>query len=380
MEDKNKILLDWIENYENWDYEKALSLFDKALSLNTKNIPALFYKWNTLWALWNFNAAIEYFNSVLKIEPDNKKVINAKEVFSNLSKNSTNTSAEMTFMKAPMPSNASMDTQKIEEEFWIKEKQALSEVSKKWFKTKKIKNIPNESLNENDNILEFLKKNEIKNFFESKKDSNWEINNVEINISKNIFDEERLKELLSIWDTNTLIDFLSKMKLRNSFIEYLADSNILAPRKYNTITSQINDINAEYWLAYLMFNLWEIKYNEILSHINNWIKFTQVDLGKNKDYNINTWETERLSIIKESLRFIISIFSFEKAFSSEKNKLKFFHYLFTFIGFLALLILVWYWIRNAEIKADIKNTTTKEVTNGKEVIQYQRNSNIIVNQ
>jgi len=52
-----------------------------------------------------------------------------------------------------------------------------------------------------------------------------------------------------------LKDFFKKVRLRNSVLDYLADNNILPPRKYNTITSQIQNINAEFALAYLMFNI-----------------------------------------------------------------------------------------------------------------------------
>ncbi|MCZ6583249.1 MAG: tetratricopeptide repeat protein, partial [Thaumarchaeota archaeon] len=53
-----------------FNYEEAITFFDKALELEPNNVEALYQKANTLSALEKYNEAIEHYEKVLNIEPD----------------------------------------------------------------------------------------------------------------------------------------------------------------------------------------------------------------------------------------------------------------------------------------------------------------------
>ena len=55
-----------------FNYEEAITFFDKALELEPNNVEALYQKANAFSALEKYNEAIEYYEKVLNIEPDNQ--------------------------------------------------------------------------------------------------------------------------------------------------------------------------------------------------------------------------------------------------------------------------------------------------------------------
>jgi len=55
-----------------FNYEEAITFFDKALELEPNNVEALYQKANALSALEKYDEAIEYYEKVLNIEPDNQ--------------------------------------------------------------------------------------------------------------------------------------------------------------------------------------------------------------------------------------------------------------------------------------------------------------------
>jgi len=58
-----------------FNYEEAITFFDKALELEPNNVEALYQKANAFSALEKYNEAIEYYEKVLNIEPENQNAI-----------------------------------------------------------------------------------------------------------------------------------------------------------------------------------------------------------------------------------------------------------------------------------------------------------------
>jgi len=58
-----------------FNYEEAITFFDKALELEPNNVEALYQKANAFSALEKYNEAIEYYEKVLNIEPQNENAI-----------------------------------------------------------------------------------------------------------------------------------------------------------------------------------------------------------------------------------------------------------------------------------------------------------------
>lgn len=372
----NKHLVDWIKLYNDWEYEKALVVFNDVLSEEFGDLMTLFYKWNTYWALWNFSEAIHCFDAVLEKEPLNEKAKKAKEIFENMSKNTFSQEISDTWcmnytesevskeecsysdiprMSAPMSPAPMVHAESEKPWFWWAVRKNISK-SKSIDQTPSEKSSKKDSAPKKDAFYEFLKSSEAKNFFDSKKWKTDDIKKVIDNFGTNELDKEKIALLIKDQNEAALKDFIKNVKLRNSILEYLADTNILAPRKYNTITSQIVSINAEFWLAYLMFNLSEDKYNEIL--ITLWEKSLTIKSPNITPSNHTKETSEKIWILKVITSFFISIFWFEKSFANENNKLRYFKYLFVFLGFLSVLVLMGYGIKNNMFKADIKATRT----------------------
>ena len=55
-----------------FNYEEAMTFFDKALELEPNNVAALYQKANALSALEKYDEAIQYYEKVLNIEPENQ--------------------------------------------------------------------------------------------------------------------------------------------------------------------------------------------------------------------------------------------------------------------------------------------------------------------
>ena len=58
-----------------YEHEKALIWFKKTLSINPKNVQALKLKGDLLLELERYNEAIKTLNATLKVDPNNKEVL-----------------------------------------------------------------------------------------------------------------------------------------------------------------------------------------------------------------------------------------------------------------------------------------------------------------
>jgi len=58
-----------------FNYEEAMTFFDKALELEPNSVEALYQKANALSALEKYNEAIEYYEKVLNIDPENQNAV-----------------------------------------------------------------------------------------------------------------------------------------------------------------------------------------------------------------------------------------------------------------------------------------------------------------
>jgi len=58
-----------------FNYEEAITFFDKVLEVEPNNVEALYQKANALSKLEKYDEAIEYYEKVLNIEPENENVI-----------------------------------------------------------------------------------------------------------------------------------------------------------------------------------------------------------------------------------------------------------------------------------------------------------------
>ncbi len=355
METKKTMILDWIKAYNEWEYEKALLLLDDMISTAKDDVLALFYRWNTLWALGRFDDAIKEFENIIKKDPKNDKALKAKEIYENI-RNAEAVSywcqeiAESTSddilgsfeqedvspppMAAPAPISSMPGS-------WISYKKASKPSSEPYVERKESK------ICKDTWFYDFLKSSEAKKFFTKMK---WsaDVSNIIENFWANELDKVKMLEYIKSKDEKWLTEIIKNIKLRNKIIDYLADSNILPPRKYNTIISQINNINADFWLAFIMFNLWEEKYNEIL--VSLWERIWKI--SEKTDTKDST--SEKIWLAKIIANFFLQIFAFEKSFANENNKLRYFRYLFVLFWFLSVLVLIGYWMKNDYFKTNIK--------------------------
>ncbi|EKE29633.1 MAG: hypothetical protein ACD_2C00131G0003 [uncultured bacterium (gcode 4)] len=338
--DKGKVI-DWISLYNEWEYEKAIVQFQGAIDAEEVDELAMFYLWNTFWALWKFEKAISIFTEILAFDSKNEKVLKAKEIFENLKKNSKESfsygeasSAESAQSFPAAEFNPKTSSKK---DIPVPPSSAVYEESVEEINPKE-KDI---------NVYGFLKSNEAEKFLATDGARNMNIKNIIDNIWTNSFDKDEILCLIRKGNEDDLMRFIKCVKLRNSILDHLADSNVLPPRKYNTIITQIVNINAEFWLAFLMFNLWEHKYNDIIS------KLWKAPIAGWSDMK-DPIEPTKIWIIKVVSNFLIWIFSFEKAFENENNKLRYFKYLFIFLWFVWVLILVGYWFKTWVFSVDVR--------------------------
>ena len=350
METAKWKVLDWISLYNEWEYEKAIKLFQDVLKEKNIDELAMFYLWNTFWALWKFNKAIEVFDEILNFDSGNEKVLKAKEIFENLEKNSW----DSLVVSQPRKQDAwefnfpSVELVGAQEE--LKKQISVRNPSVQKKKKGSDKYIHSleiyEKATNETNIYDFLKSSEAEKFLATSEAKN--IKNIIDNIWTNPFDKAEILNHIRAGNNENLIRFIKSIRLRNSILDYLADFNVIPPKKYITISTQIVNINADFWLAFLMFNLWEHKYNEIIMKL--W-KSPINDLEIKKDI---TWEPVKIWILKVLSNFFMGIFSFEKAFENENNKLKYFQYLFIFLWFVWVLILLGYWFKMWAFNVDIR--------------------------
>ena len=343
----------WKEYFELWEYEKALDFFWSFIQKDNSNPEILIYKWKILWALEKYSQALDCIKEALKIDPKNDEAKMLNDIFEDISENSktdfesfgglpeSETEIQNEFEmqdvstpRAPAPSPAPAQASQLqapatETSSSISSPQSHEETRKEsvwWSITVESKKAP---LVENDieSIIQYYNCNK--------------------------FDIKKFEKLSG---TNELFfEFLEKVKLRFEILEHLADSNILPPRKYNTIISQINNTDAEFWIPYLSFNIWESKFNEILKKL--WkpikeIKYTDLSSTKKVIETIS----EKVSLLKVATKFFVKLFSFEKSFQDEKHKLQYFKYLFIFLWFIAVLVFAFSTLKNISINADIKST------------------------
>ncbi len=332
MQQNNSLFLTGVEFYNAGEYEKALGIFDSFSSESPTYSEVLLHKWNTLGALGRFSEAIDSFSAIINADSSNKMAKKAKEIFETIAHHSESHrnslwSAPMAAMpKKTMATNMDDVMPKDQSSGWVP-----------------IENTPT-------NILESP---ETQIFFQKKELKRLNVPKIINNSLTNRYDKDAIINYIQNGDSFGLAWFIRSVILRNTILLYLADSNILPPRKYNTISSQIENINAEFALAFLAFNIGEQKYNEVLIHL--WEKPNNITkLNPEKIVE----KSEKIGILTVILNFLLSLFSFEKSFSSEDNKLRFFKYLFLFFGFLGMLTLVWYGIKNDLFKVDIKATRT----------------------
>lgn len=61
----------WNALANKWDYEWAISMYDKVLELNPKFAEAYYNKWVTLYDKWDYEWAIYMYDEALKLNPKN---------------------------------------------------------------------------------------------------------------------------------------------------------------------------------------------------------------------------------------------------------------------------------------------------------------------
>ena len=356
MQQNHSLFSKGVELYNVGEYEKALNIFDSFSPWSGNDSDILLHKWNTLGALGRFSEAIDSFDAIIKSDATNLLAKKAKEIFETIAKHSrgkTISSKQILPLPIPMAETDKKTYQK--KPAFIKEDK--QEITRSYGESQENMDMacgsypasawsdggPYDSLRSQEARI-FFKKNELKN----------------LNIPKiiddpltNTYDRDTIMDHIKKNDSFGLAGFVKNVILRNTILAYLADSNILPPRKYNTIISQIENINAEFALAFLMFNIGEEKYHEILVQL--WEKSHAIEKTSPEKA---AEKSEKVGILTLVLSFFLWIFSFEKAFANENNKLRYFKYLFVFLGFLGMLTLVWYGIKNDLFKVDIKATRT----------------------
>ena len=336
MQQNNSLFLSGVEYYNAWEYEKALSIFDSFVWASPSDSEILLHKWNTLGALGRFSEAINSFNTIIRADSSNEMAKKAKEIFETIAHHSENS----------------------RDSLWC---ESIPVISKKSTKSVMGGIIPDSEPSGwaliKDAPYDIFHSPETQVFFQRDELKRLNITKIIDDSLVNTYDQDTIIQFIQKRDSFGLAWFIKNVILRNTILLYLEDSNVLAPRKYNTIRSQIENINAEFALAFLAFNIGEQKYNEILVHLGE----KPNKITKQHPQEI-VEKSEKIGFLKLILNFFLWIFSFEKSFIDEKNKLRYFKYLFVFLGFLGILTLVWYGIKNDLFKVDIKATRTTTPT------------------